>query len=441
METHARKFGVVISTIVFALLGLSILSLVSKAGAAHQFITIGVSPTPDSPPSVPGPHEWVVVTGYTGTIHMVNAADNTVYGPFLEGQLGSKYTYIYDVAVTPDGKTALISNFDERAVYFVDISTPLSPSLITSVTLAFASGGITYTLGAEDIAITPNGKFALVSNGGFSRRVASIDIAARTVITVADLGKNLAQAVAIAPNGTVLFVNYYSGTVLSYLIDDFGQLTFSNTYTYSINNNTGEVDPYGSLHTGAWKLPHAVNVGIAPDGQTVILCDPSAYNSPTNTFSEAGVYLITAPGVLSFTTAITGITAGRSQSVAFNPKGNRAYLSQNGSFDSSDQYDHVTVLNITAPGVVSLGADGAAEIPRHTYTQLFGVDTIAVADSKAFVGHPSLSADVDTMPNSIYGIDLTNFDVITLTALPASVKTIGVTVIPSQRAYLPIEIR
>jgi hypothetical protein len=57
----------------------------------------------------------------------------TVYGPFLSGSLGTPgpddtFDKLYDVAVTPDGRYALISNFRGQTLYRVDVSNPTSPS-------------------------------------------------------------------------------------------------------------------------------------------------------------------------------------------------------------------------------------------------------------------------------------------------------------------------
>ena len=163
----------------------------------------------------PGLSDKVVVVNFTGTINIVDTATDIVYGPYLSGTLGSCGGGVFDVAVTPDGKTALISNFGDAAVFFVDVSNPLSPSVIISLTMPMF---------AEDIAISHDGKFALVTDGGFNRYVASIDIISRTLVYTADLGTRYANAVSIAPDGTVILADYFSGEVHSMILEPSGVL-------------------------------------------------------------------------------------------------------------------------------------------------------------------------------------------------------------------------
>jgi DNA-binding beta-propeller fold protein YncE len=170
-----------------------------------------------------GPGTWLITANYSNsTISLVNTADNTVYGPFLEGQLGP-INNLLDVAVTPDGRTALVSNFAEETVYFVDISTPLSPSVIVSVTVPMY---------AEDIAITHDGQFALVTDGGYRSLVASISLVSRTLVYSLDVSPLAAQAVETAPDGTIIIAANYSDQQIGTLaIDDAGRLTSVMSYT------------------------------------------------------------------------------------------------------------------------------------------------------------------------------------------------------------------
>ena len=72
---------------------------------------------------------WAVVADSTlGKIATLDFGTTTptAYGPFLEGQLGT-IGKLYDVAITPDGRYALLSNYDDQAVYRVDISNPTNP--------------------------------------------------------------------------------------------------------------------------------------------------------------------------------------------------------------------------------------------------------------------------------------------------------------------------
>jgi DNA-binding beta-propeller fold protein YncE len=397
----------------------------------------------------------VIVTGYTGTLHIVNTGNNTVYGPFLEGQLGTEDVHLSDIAVTPDGKTALIANSGDANLSFVDISNPLSPSLLATVTLQFTytNGGDVYTttLFPQDIAITQDGKFAVLTDRiiklWHTSNIATIDIAARKVITgMHNYADKNSQAVAIAPDNTVVFADALNGLVRSYLIDDQGYLIYGNTVTYTVNQKTGAIDPTGSqYYTSGWYHPKPINMGVAPDGETVILCD---YNPYTETIGvdyahytyQIGAYRITAPGVISFTQAITGVTAGNCQSVAFSATGDKAYLFGNDGDENPEKYNHLTVLDITGPGEISLDNEVAAEIPRYGIGGIYGMESMAIINNKAYIGHEG--DDPSSLKNTVYVVDLNSFEVLTLTlsGIPTDVFSMGVAAIP-YFTYVPFLIQ
>ena len=297
------------------------------------------------------------------TVHTVDTATNTVYGPFLAGQLGTSGELL-DVAVTPDNETALISNFTEQRVYFVDVSDPTNPSLLGSVD----SSGLSFS--PEDIAITSNGKYALISDGGpGASKVVSIDIASRTVV---DSEACDSQAVAVAPIGIVILADFYGGELNTFTIDGSGNLTAGSTYT-----DVGLNGP--------------INIGIAPDGQTVIVC---------NNDTTVAVYQVTGVGSLTYEGVVSGLPGGQ-QSVAFNESGTKAYVLSDPA--ASPQ---LSVLDITGPGEVSLDAAGVATLPGNTQ-DYFGVDAVAVADGTAYVGgNPGIAqlATVDLGDFSVAGL-------------------------------------
>jgi hypothetical protein len=454
MESLIKRICIVFGTVLIALLGISVVFIVTRVSAASLAEPAG----PDNPINE-YPSTWVIVVGVTGTLHTVNTASDIVYGPFLTGQLGSEGGGLFDVAVTPNGKTALVSNFSDAAVSFVNVSDPINPSFMLSLTtlITYTDDGdplvptdteiVTFTMFAEDIDITKDGKYALVTDGGFSAGLVVFDIVAQKEITGSYLGNHFANAVAVAPDGTVVVADYYAGELHSYLLDETGNLTYVNSYSYTINEDTSEISPTGILTTG-WVIPRPVNVGIAPDGQTVILCDASYY---TNTYYtdystplyEIGAFRIVSPGVLSFTQAIVGLTSGNYQSVAFSPTGDKAYVFGNGGGTYPAKPSHLTVLDITGPGEISLNNEVAAEIPRYAGSALFGVDSIAVVHNKAFIGHETIGQYTDTLTNSVHVVDLSTFNVLTLTLQglpPDTAPSAGVAVIPYY-IYLPLLIQ
>lgn len=436
-------------------------SVLAAAGLLVLLLTMGAAEAVPSQAAAPAFKEWVLVAYAEGGMGVIDPATDVLYGPFLSGQLGSEGGGRFDVAVTPDGKTALISNFGDSAVFFVNMTNPIAPSLITSVTIPMF---------AEDIVISPDGQTALVTDGGFSPYVMVIDLPSRTLAYTVTLPSTYANAVDMAPNGTVIVADYFQGTLATLYPDASGQLTVTGVYSYFMNTDGTVAEiagPGGGGGTRAPDLagldaPHAignqgmagldrpgvrltelhmsrpVNVSIAPDGQTVLSGDVSPYNEPDDPMIEAplydvAVYRITAPGVISFTGVITGMSRA-SQSIAFSSDGRQAYLSGNGGITDGYQVNHMSVLDIIRPGVVSLNRDNAVEYPRFTGSQLFGVDTIAVANGKAYIGHPTLSG-------AEYALRIVHLSDMSVKRLDTPDIPVGVAAITFKRVYLPAVVK
>jgi len=369
MNASAIKLGLVLAPVAIATLVLAGVIV----GAHH--LSAEAQAASAIPLDDPRVDDWVITVNISdASMHVVNASDNSVYGPFLQGQLGEPNEGLLDVAVTPDGKTALLSNFGAEKVYFVDVTNPVSPSLL---------GSVDTPMFAEDIAITPDGEFALVTDGGImasSNLIASIDIMARTIVDTLDLDTRAAQAVDVAANGTVIAANYWGGSLETLVMDAAGHLTHIQTITST----------YGS------GSPQPINLGVAPDGETVIVMYAD---------SEAvGIYRVTGPGTLNFVGFVTGLPGGQ-QSVAFNPAGDKAFVVS----EAPTGADQLSVLDITGPGMVSLNKAGAASLLSDVFGSLFGVDVIAIANDKAFVGHPATSGT--TMTNQLAVVDLSDYSV------------------------------
>jgi DNA-binding beta-propeller fold protein YncE len=382
MDAYAKRVVLLSTAMALAALALAALLLIAASPAA----TLVRADAPDT-------LDWVMTVNFSDTtIHTVNTANSTVYGPFLEGQLGPSQSLL-DIAVTPDGTTALVSSFISQMLYVIDVSDPTTPSLLGSVELPMF---------AEDIAITQDSRFALVTDGGSNSLVASVDILSRTLAYTTDVSPAYAQAVDVAPNGTVVVADYLGGGVATLVIDASGHITSIATYS----------------HTYQGDLPWPINVGVAPDGETVIV----AYY-----FTDAvGIYQITAPGILSYTGVVSGLPGGQ-QSVAFNAAGDRAYVVSTVPTPT----DQLSVLEIAGPGVVSLHAAGAADLLSNMNGGLYGVDVIAVSGGRAFVGNPSTGGVTTT---HLAVVDVDDYGV---SFLPVGDFPIGVAIIPPKKFFFP----
>ena len=314
------------------------------------------------------------------------------YGNLLLNQLGSEGGGRFDVAVTPDGKKALISNFGDSAVYAVDISAPTNPVVLGCVSNGFF---------AEDISIAPNGRFALVTDGGFSPRMGIFDLSNFTTSLTYSITSGNANAVAVAPdNQTVVMADYFGKRIICGALGPTGLVseTVLTCRSYPGTN---------------LNLP--VNVSISPDGQTVLTS-----NANTN---EVNVFRIVSPGVV--VTGTTPVVAGVApfngmQSIVFSPLGDRAYVLCNGidySVDTNGVGTNVlSWLQINDPGNVTLGGVNVAPLASKPTSQLFGVDNMDVSPDGRWLleSNPSAGGGATNM------LSLVNLSTFEMTELDAA---------------------
>ncbi len=334
----------------------------------------------------PPPSEFAVVTNtFDASIHIVDVQNNTISGPYLAGQLGSTLGYLLDPVITPDGQTALISNFSDQTVFFVDVSNPYTPVVIDSVFIGFY---------AEDIALTPDGAFAVIADGNSSTSIAVVDVSTATLIQTLDITPKFASAVAIAPDGTILICDY----------------VYDQVYVMQLNLTTGQLtDPAVSIPVTSGPL----NVAISPDGETAIVAP--IYGQSVD------VLQLTGPATVTHTGTVPNIRFP--QSIAFDPSGQYAYVVETGSSP-----DSLAVLSVNAPGTVTdtgirigLVSDAAASVGY------FGVDVLDVSSNGkwAYVGNPAEGTTTE-----LAVVDLTaNTLATTLTAgtYPSGITVGGVT--------------
>lgn len=313
-----------------------------------------------------------VVALTNGWLGIIDTATQTVSGPFLAGELGSSGGGLFDVVITPDRKTALISNFGDAKVFIVDISELSAPVVLGSVTLSFF---------AEDIALTPDGLFALVADGGFSPKIAVIDVKNAVLVeeyTSPDLDpdpvntsyETFFNAIDVAADGkTVLAADYFTGKVHTLTLNDAGHLTF-----------VGSVD----VTNGGTLRP--VNVTIAPNGNTALVAVVASDPDTTDTLLPADymrfpVLEITAPGVVVLKSFVaTTVRINACQSIVFNSVSNKAYaLCVQEDPDTTDAVfpnNAIVELNVAVFGGVS-DSGYTTEVDFIGTSQLFGVDTLA----------------------------------------------------------------
>ncbi|MEI7579233.1 MAG: YncE family protein [bacterium] len=309
----------------------------------------------------------VVGLSNVGSIGIIDGNTQTVTAPLLTNELGSIGGGIFDVVITPDGNTTLISNFGDSTIYFIDTSNPAAPSVIGSLALGFF---------AEDIALTPDGTYALVTDGGYSSKIAIIDVASRTLVEEyndddpfdpVDPYTNH-EAIAVTPDGgTVLTVDYFNGLLNVFTIDGSGHLTLVN----SLDVTNGDKEK-------------PVNVTISPDSKTAIVA--SVLNDSADSI-VIPILNITGPGQVTISdlvptnSAVLGV-----QSAVFNRAGSKAYLHCTLKYTDPDPIPEnvIVKLAITAPGQAS-DSGTAVNIGVLGRSELFGVDTLAIDNTGGYL--------------------------------------------------------
>lgn len=295
----------------------------------------------------------------TTCIQFIDPQYNTATEPLLIGELRKHGSSLLDVVITHDGRTAIVSSYNTSRIFFIDISAGFDapPSLL---------GSVRTWMYAEDMVITPDDKYVLITDGAQSNGVSVVKIATRQFIYRKSLCCRSAQAIAITPDGnTVLVADYYARMVYAYTLDsDDGRLTFKKRI----------------------RLGHQpVNLAIAPDGRTVIV--------PVTGVSVCVILYFDTAGNLFYKGTIA-MPSRNGQSCVFSEKKKgkypfKAYYLSN----SQTKGTRVHILNVTGVGQVSPSGTSIKIWPRRGTGQLFGVDTMALNPDESFlyVTNPTLS--------------------------------------------------
>jgi hypothetical protein len=366
---------------------------------------------------------WVLVVNTAGSISLLDTDTGLTRGPYLQDQLGKDSDELLDAAVTPDGKIAILTAFGKSRLFFVDLTDIEAPAVL---------GALDLPMHVEDVTLTANGKYAVITDGGFSPKVVTVDVQSRTIVEVAEAPAVFTNASAVGRDGTLVTVNYFApasrdpygklsevagGFLTAWVLDDAGHLAHANDYALYLQPS-GEVAPDAMAH-----LFRPVNVAVAPDGVTVLVPDVTPYdisssepNISVTAHYAIAVYRITAPGVLALQGVVKGVPRAV-QSIAFSADGDEAYLLGNGalSYDQDGtptvESDRLLVLKITGPGLVSYDESRSADLGHTAGSQWFGVDNLVVLGGAAFATYSSsFSSDEANPLRVITRVDLETFE-------------------------------
>ncbi|HOP40059.1 MAG TPA: hypothetical protein PLI53_03370 [Geobacteraceae bacterium] len=398
-----RKSSLLLALMSLALL--SVFSILPGCGGDKDvafYSDAGTDTTDYTPVETSGRQSFGVVAFTSGGIGIIDGKTKTVAGPLLNTELGSSPKF--DVVISPDGKTTLVSSYYAQRVFFIDTSNPSSPAVKGSVEIGFSGGDMDITPDGRYALVTGsgmNGKVILVSNG-MASKIAVLDVAAMSLVNVYDEYNKSGEiqvlrshdSVAVASDGkTVLTTDYYNRQVHALLLCENGQLTFVCSTDVS---NSGTLYP--------------VNLAISPDGKTAIVASAIARAFTIESINQIEqlpseglsfpVLTILAPGVVKLVNYVTpcisqkvkpDMNLAAAQSIIFNRAGTKAYLycrdyadynpfpdaKGTESLVDSTSNTMIIALNILAQGI-AMDAGTPWDVGFYAMSESLGIDTLAL---------------------------------------------------------------
>jgi hypothetical protein len=274
---------------------------------------------------------------------------------------------IGDTAISKDGTLGFVTNFGTQ-VYVIDLSA-------TPPVLAAGTNPISVSNDAEDLSITPDGNFLVVTGGSGATAISVVDIAARTEIGTFP---SPANGVDVCNDNSVLIVSDGNG-VRRLTVDGAGNLS-----------DTGE-----SLASGT------NNVSCVAGALTGVTGD---YFAAVNSFAIPGLSPLD-----------NDVVSSAAQAFALNKDGDRLFVFDcGGNQISAFDYD---------PATGALSSDFS--IPGPSQGCWYGIDTLAVHPdgSKLYVSSTSGAVDIYDTNNGAPINSITDSAIVNPTGVSVHVET------------------
>jgi YVTN family beta-propeller protein len=235
-----------------------------------------------------------------------------------------------DVAITPNGNYAYVTNSLSNNVTIIQNASSGSPSVLTTVGVGTSP---------YNVAITPNGNYAYVTNNG-SNNVTIIQNASSgspSVLTTLAIGTNV-RGIAITPNGNYAYVansgnvtiiqNASSGspsvltTLASGSVSYDVAITPNGNYAYVANSGSNNVTIIQNASSGSPSVLTTVGVGTSPNDVAIT---PNGNYAYVTNFSAGSLTIIQNASSGSPSVFNTISAGGIPTSVAITPDGNYVY--------------------------------------------------------------------------------------------------------------------
>ncbi len=246
----------------------------------------------------------------------------------------------------------------------------------------------------NDIAITPDGRFAYVANQG--NAVSVLDLATNTNIkTISDISFNSPYTVTMNPSGTKVYVTNVNGTTVTIIsvatntvIDVIAGLNGPCGMVITPDGNTGYVANFDNalatsvsiVNLNTNTVTGTIYVGLAP--AALAITPDGAYVYVSNYVDgEAGTGTVSV--IKTSTNRVVKTLMGFSGPyfIAITPDGSQAYVTNFGSYGLTSVGTTVMVINIRSNTVVAtipLGISpcGIAATPNGNFVYVSHFDAV-----------------------------------------------------------------
>ena len=294
------------------------------------------------------------------TVSVFDAASFKVLAPIRVGNMP------HNVQLSPDGKVVWVTNNGEpdpdastghqamNKAAHAEMAKPGAVWLIDTGTDAVIAK-IPVGLHPAHVVLTPDGRFAYITNGG-DNSVTVIDAAARSVVATIPVGK-FPHGVRFAPDGRQAYVANLKGATVS-VIDvathkEIAQLPVGKGpaqvgftpdgllafVSLSEEKAVAVIDPATRRVTRKVSVGTVpIQLSATPDSRTLLVANQGSRNKPGNTVSVIDLQ--------TFRLVKTVVTGSGAHGVAIDREGRLAYI-------TNTYADTVSVIDIKSRAVVS----------------------------------------------------------------------------------------
>jgi len=329
---------------------------------------------------VPIGDKGITLDRENGTIYIIDILTEIASGPFLQGS----YSSLWDIVTTADANTAIVSAFLDKKVVFLDITNINLPQVSAEVDFSNIPTS-TDPFYPEDLALTPDEKYILVTDGGecsydIAHGVASISVQTQTFVQYLTLSSpKKGQSISIDKYNNVYVGDYCENKLYMISID-----SVNGTLTDTGIEISLPITPFNSY--------------ISPEGDKLIVI---------GTYGVV-IFEINGPGSITqkqFIPDLDGDTvADRLQSSSYSADGTKIYFG-----DRSASPDRIIVMNIEQDD--SLSFSETIDILTDHKRGFYGVDVMQIEPKgeKLYMGNMSSGGGTGAVTtNEVMILDLSD---------------------------------